>query len=148
MLLGATPVFSALMQGVATVAAAGFVAFTWRRNLPLSIRAASLVSATLIAVPLALFYDLVLAGLAAAWLLRAEGKYVLGDWGRLALAGLYALSLNPREIAADWHLPVGPFIAVALAGLVATVVLRGRLATSFAIGGQVPERRVPHRLLG
>ena len=95
MLLGVTPAISGLVQGVATVAGAGFVAFAWHRNMPLPIRAASLISATLVSVPLALFYDLVLAGLAAAWLLRAEGNYALGEGGRLALAGLYILCLNP-----------------------------------------------------
>jgi Glycosyltransferase family 87 len=137
MLLGASPGFSVLVQGVASVAAAAFVAFVWRRNLPLPIRAASLVSATLVAVPLALFYDLVLAGLAAAWLLRAEGKYALGEWGKLALAGLYVLSLNPRGIATASHLPVGPFITVAFAALVAAVAFRGASAArSFGIDGQ------------
>lgn len=141
MLLGVTPTISGLVQGVATVAGAGFVAFAWRRNMPLPIRAASLISATLVSVPLALFYDLVLAGLAAAWLLRAEGKYALGEGGRLALAGLYILCLNPRGLAVVWHLPVGPFVAVALAALVATVAFRGASAkASFAIGGQAPRQ--------
>jgi hypothetical protein len=141
MLLGVTSAISGLVQGVATVAGAGFVAFAWRRNMPLPIRAASLVSATLVSVPLALFYDLVLAGLAAAWLLRAEGKYALGEGGRLALAGLYILCLNPRGLAVAWHLPVGPFVAVALAALVATVAFRGASAkASFAIGGQAPRQ--------
>ena len=96
MLLGATPAAAGVLQAAASAAAAGFVAFVWRRNLPLPIRAASLISATLVAVPMALFYDLVLAGMAGAWLLRADGKYRLPEWGKLVLAGLYILCLNPR----------------------------------------------------
>ena len=61
MLLGATGRPRRVQVG-ATLAAAGFVAGVWRRGLPLPIRAASLASATLVAVPLALFYDLVLGG--------------------------------------------------------------------------------------
>jgi len=125
MLLGATPAAAAVVQAAVSVAAAGFVAFVWNRNLPLPIRAASLVSATLVAVPLALFYDLVLAGVAGAWLLRADGNYRLPEWGRLVLAALYVLCLNPRGIAAAWHLPVGPFIALALITLTVIVALVG-----------------------
>jgi Glycosyltransferase family 87 len=141
MLLGATRTFAGIVQAIATVAAADLVAWVWRCDRPLPVRAASLASATLIAVPLALFYDLVLAGVAAAWLLRGEQKYRLREWEKLALAGLYVLSLNPRGIASYWHLPVGPFIAVAFAALVAIVAFRGRrVARNFAIGEHVPRQ--------
>jgi alpha-1,2-mannosyltransferase len=141
MLLGATRTLAGVVQVGATLAVAGIVAFVWRRGLPLPIRAASLISATLVAVPLALFYDLVLAGVAAAWLLRAEGKYGLPEWGKLALAGLYALSLNPRGIATAWHLPVGPFVAVALAALAAAIALYGNGSfASPALGEPAPRQ--------
>ena len=82
MLLGATGTLAAIAQAGATVAAAGFVAWVWRRGLPLPIRAASLVSATLVAVPLALFYDLVVAGIASAWLLRGRRNIVYRNGGK------------------------------------------------------------------
>jgi len=91
----------------------------------LPVRAASLVAATLVAVPLALFYDLLLAGVAGAWLLRGEGAYRLPEWGKLALAGLFVLSLNPRGIAAAWHVPVGTLLTILLAVIVAIVAFRG-----------------------
>lgn len=125
MLLGATRTLAYIVQTGASLAAAGVVAWVWGRGLPLPIRAASLVAATLVAVPLALFYDLVLAGVAAAWLLRGSGRYRLAEWEKLGLVGLYVLSLNPRGIAADWHLPVGPLIATALMALVGAIALRG-----------------------
>lgn len=124
MLVGANQTLASILQTGTTLAVAALVARVWRRALPLPIRAASLVSATLVAVPLALFYDLVLAGLAAAWLLRGEGDHRLPEWGKLALVCLYVLSLNPRGIAAAWHLPLGPFIAVALMALTAAIAFR------------------------
>jgi alpha-1,2-mannosyltransferase len=137
MLLGATGTLAGIVQAGATVAAAGFVAWVWRRGLPLPIRAASLVSATLVAVPLALFYDLVLAGIASAWLLRGEAKYCLPEWGKVALAALYVLSLNPRGIAAHLHFPAGPLIPVALTAVVATIAFRGRrMVKGYEPGGQ------------
>jgi alpha-1,2-mannosyltransferase len=113
------------IQIAGTLAAAGFVAWVWCRDLPLPIRAASLAAATLVAVPLALFYDLVLAGVAGAWLLRAEGRHRLPEWSGWALAGLYVLSLNPRGMSNAWHLPLGSLIALGFAALVATAALRG-----------------------
>jgi alpha-1,2-mannosyltransferase len=141
MLLGATRTLAGIVQAGAAVLAAGLVAWVWRRGLSLPLRAASAVSATLVAVPLALFYDLVLAGIAGAWLLRSDGKYRLREWEKAALAGLYVLSLNPRGIAANWHLPVGPLIAATFVTLVATVALRDKLAArTFAIGGPAPRQ--------
>jgi alpha-1,2-mannosyltransferase len=124
MLVGGSRTVAGFFQAGATLAAASVVAWVWRRALPLPIRAASLASATLVAVPLALFYDLVLAGIAAAWLVRGRGFYRLPEWGKLLLAGLCALSLNPRGIATAWHLPVGPFIAVALMALTISIASR------------------------
>ena len=141
MLLGADRTLAAIVQSAATLAAAGLVAWVWRRDLPLPARAASLVSATLVAVPLALFYDLVLAGVAGAWLLRGEGKCAVPEWGKLVLAGLYVLSLNPRGIAMAWHLPVGPLIALALVALVATIALRGESAVQTRAVGRRPMLR-------
>ncbi|HUC11004.1 MAG TPA: hypothetical protein VL985_11355 [Stellaceae bacterium] len=75
----------------------------WRRDLPLPIHAASLIEATLVAAPLALFYDLVLAGVAVAlavvaWLLRADGGYRLPQPAKPILAVLYVLT----SIRASW----------------------------------------------
>ena len=86
-------------------------------------RAASLASATLVAVPLTLFYDLVLGGVAAAWLLRAGGEYRLPKWGNPILAALYVLCLSPRSMATASHLPIGSFVALGLVILTATVAL-------------------------
>jgi hypothetical protein len=128
MMWGAAPRAAAIVQMFATLIAAGFVACVWRRNLPLPIRAASLASATLAAVPLALFYDLVLGGIAAAWLLRAKGEYRLPEWGKPILAALYVLCLSPRAMSAASHLPIGSFVALALVILTAAVAL-GRRGT-------------------
>ncbi|HTV44373.1 MAG TPA: glycosyltransferase family 87 protein [Stellaceae bacterium] len=140
-LLGAAPSVAYAVQAGATLAAAGFVAWVWSRNRPLPLRAASLAAATLIAVPLALFYDLLLAGVAAAWLLRSDGKCRLPEWGGMVLAALYVLSLNPRGIAAASHLPIGPLIPAALVALVAAMAVRDRTtSTTGASASSVPRR--------
>jgi alpha-1,2-mannosyltransferase len=126
--LGGSPALGYTMQAAAIVAAGTFVAYVWRRDFPLPIRAASLVSATLVAAPLAMFYDLVLAEVAALWLLRNNGDNRLAEWEKVALAGLFVLSLTPRTMAEFSHLPIGPFIATALAVLVSLRVFRYGLA--------------------
>lgn len=141
LLLGAGPGTAAILQAISCAAAAIFVAFVWHQNLPLAIRAASLISATLVAVPLALFYDLVLAGVAGAWLLRADGEFILHEWQKWLMAGLFVLCLNPRGIATDWHLPVGPFIALALTTLTGTIALRRQGTPPRQLDQQINETR-------
>jgi hypothetical protein len=125
-LLGGALTTGYAVQGVATLAAAVVVGIVWRRELPLPVRAATLISATIVAVPLALFYDLVLAAVAGAWLLRAAAPQRLPQWAELVLAGLYVLTLNPRNIAGILSVPVGPLVALTFAVLVGVVALRGR----------------------
>ncbi|MFZ3234583.1 MAG: glycosyltransferase family 87 protein [Stellaceae bacterium] len=125
-LLGGSLAASYIAQGVTTLAAAMVVAIVWRRELPLPVRAATLIAATLVAVPLALFYDLVLAAVAGAWLLRIRAPQRLPEWVEMALAGLYVLTLNPRNIGGALSVPVGSLIALTFAVLVAAIALRGQ----------------------
>jgi alpha-1,2-mannosyltransferase len=122
-LLGGSPHLAYALQLAATTTAAALVAIVWRRQPPLPIRAAMLASATLVAVPLALVYDLMLAGVAGLWLLRAEGEYRLPEWGKWTLLGLFVLTLNPRGVAEHWGLPLGSLITLTLFALVALIAL-------------------------
>jgi alpha-1,2-mannosyltransferase len=122
--LGGEPEIASALQLAAIAAAALLVGLVWGRRLPLPIRGATLASAALVAAPLALFYDLMLAGVASIWLLRAGQRDHLGDGEKLALGALFMLSLIPRRLAELSHLPIGPMIALALAGLVAATALR------------------------
>ncbi len=122
--LGVQPEIAGALQLGAIAAAAILVGLVWGRRLPLAIRAATLASAALVAAPLALFYDLMLAGVAGIWLLRPELRDHLSDGEKLALVALFMLSLIPRRLAELSHLPIGPMIALSLGGLVAGVALR------------------------
>jgi hypothetical protein len=124
--LGGAQNLAYAMQAAASLSAAALVALVWQRNLPLPVRAATLASAALVAAPLALFYDLMLGAVAALWLLRGDGGHLLSDWEKIALIGLFVLSLSPRSLGEFSHLPIGSFIALALTGLVAVQVLRQR----------------------
>jgi hypothetical protein len=124
LLLGGKPAAAYAVQAAAALSAAVLVAVVWRRRGSLPVRAAVLAAATLVAVPLAIFYDLMLASIAGLWLLRADGESGLPVWVKWTLAGLYALSLNPRALAETWHLPAGLLASLALIVVVAVVARR------------------------
>jgi hypothetical protein len=127
LLAGGTPNAAYMAQAAATLGAGLLVAFVWRRGLPLPIRAATLAAATLVAVPVALIYDLMLAAVAAAWLVRDPAG--LAGWERVALAALFVLSMTPPGLAEAWHIPVGPIVALALLVLIAARALGALLST-------------------
>jgi alpha-1,2-mannosyltransferase len=57
-----------LVQGIAAMGVAGTVAWVWRHDQPLALRASVLVAGTFLATPYALEYDLAILGIAFAWL--------------------------------------------------------------------------------
>jgi hypothetical protein len=102
------------LQAAASLGAAWVVVVVWRRRLSLPTRAATLVSAALVAAPLALLYDLMLGTIAAAWLIRDRNSPAAASWEKIALAALFLLVLDGRGLAERWRLPVFPLAAIAL----------------------------------
>lgn len=100
------------VQAVASLLAAGAVIAVWRRNLALPTRAAVLAAGTLVALPLALMYDLMLGAIAGAWLVRADASGY-----KIPLALLFVLLLPARSIADAWHVPMFPLVTIALFAL-------------------------------
>jgi alpha-1,2-mannosyltransferase len=105
------------VQAVATCAAIVLVGWVWWRDLSLEIRAAALAAATLIAVPLAIFYDLMLAAIAGAWLCRPTQPLPTGQ--RLLFAVGYVLLLNSTQFSEMTRIPFGLLAIVALIACVA-----------------------------
>ena len=120
LLTGGSPNTAYVAQAAATLAAGLLVAIVWRRGLPLPIRAATLAAATLVAIPVALVYDLMLAAVAAAWLVRYPAG--LAGWEKVVLAALFVLSMVPPGLAEASHFPAGPIVALSLLVLVAARV--------------------------
>jgi alpha-1,2-mannosyltransferase len=125
--LGAGPALAWAVQAAASLAAVAFVARVWRRGGPLPVRGAALAAATLVAVPVALMYDLMLAAVAILWLVRAGRETGMPPAEKLALLGVLAgfafgmLLLaagrqNPTGIAA---VPILPLAVLTLAAIVA-----------------------------
>lgn len=141
--MGGTPGIGYAVQAVATLAAIALVALVWARRLPLPIRAAALVSATLVAIPVALFYDLVLATIAVAWLYRSDTG-ISPTW-RTVLAGLFAASVYPASIFDVIPLPISPLIALGMVAVVASHAWREMMCRGPAGGERDPARLEPAR---
>jgi hypothetical protein len=93
------------------------VAWVWRRGASPAVRNAVLASATLVAVPLALLYDLMLATVAACWLLRDREHDA--PWEKTALATLYVVLFDSRHLSETTLLPVNTIAALGLFALAA-----------------------------
>jgi len=123
-LLGLSIGHARLVQLVATSCCVLLVAWVWgsRRSLP--VRSAALVAGTLVAVPYALLYDLMLAAIGGAWLIRAARVSSVTTWEVPALAVIFILPLFAFQASLFFHLPLAP---LAGAGLVLVTAIRAWL---------------------
>lgn len=140
LVLGGSPALAYAVQGGAALLCAALVAVVWRRGASLPSRAAVLAAATIVAIPVVLFYDLVLGAVAGAWLVRAGRESGFLPWQKLLLAMLYLTPLVARSVATSWHFALGPVAALALLALAAAAAWREIAERS---GPQPARRRVP-----
>ena len=104
-LVGFEPTAAYAVQGAATVFSMAAVFVVWQRRLSLPIRAATLLAATVTAIPLILFYDLTLVGIAVAWLVRDSGRTTVTE--KLLIGGVFALAVLVRTVTEAASLPLG-----------------------------------------
>jgi hypothetical protein len=95
-------------------AAAVCVALVWRRG-SVDVRNAVLAASVLIAAPFALFYDLILCSLAAAWLVRAarRSEFLPGE-APILLGLMVATLLAAARFVSATHVPTGALVGPAL----------------------------------
>jgi hypothetical protein len=120
LLLGAPKSAAYAVQGAVTVIVCSIVAWIWARNASLPVRSASLITATLLSVPLALIYDMLPVAVAMAWLYRASqnGGWLGGE--KLILGGVICIALVSLWIGLFVHVPLGPIAPALLLGLCIT----------------------------
>jgi hypothetical protein len=117
-LMGVPTTIAYAVQGLGSIAAIALVAVVWRGNYSLAIRAATLAAATLIAVPVALVYDFLLAGIAMAWLIRAGSESGFLPWEKTTLAAVFVVPLLSRNFGTATHLPLAQIALIALLALI------------------------------
>lgn len=118
-LMGVPSTIAYAVQGLGSLAAIALVAVVWRCNLSLPVRAAALAAATLVAVPVALVYDFLLAGIAMAWLIRAGSERGFLPWEKITLAAAFIVPLLSRNFGTATHVPLAQLALIALLALIA-----------------------------
>ncbi len=116
-LAGLPPQSAYALQSVSTLLMVGVTALIWRSAASQPVRAAALLAATLLAVPLALLYDRLLALVAIAWLVRQARQSGFLPWEKLVLLAIYPAALLVWLAGHAWHVPLGPLISLAMLAL-------------------------------
>jgi alpha-1,2-mannosyltransferase len=116
-MIGFNSEYAYAFQSIATVMMAGLVAIIWRRGTHRAIRGASLLVATLLAVPLALIYDMLLALVAVGWLVREAREHGFLPWEKIVMLATYPMSLMIWTAATVYHIPLGPLITLTILSL-------------------------------
>jgi alpha-1,2-mannosyltransferase len=116
MLLGAPGLVAGALQAAVTLLALCAVVFIWIRG-GAHMKAAALAAGTLVVIPFALFYDLMLATVAGAWIVRAGRStgFLAGEATLLALC--VGVDLLAYPLGKTTGLPLGAVIAPILLGL-------------------------------
>ena len=132
------------LQAVAVAGAAAAVGWAWRGRVPFAAGAAVLLAAIPIAAPVGMFYDLVLTGVAAAWLVRDGGERGFPPWQRCGLAVLFVAPLLSGNLGPG-QIGVPPAAAALGFGLALRQAAVGRRAVADgpASAGQVSSSSMP-----
>jgi hypothetical protein len=111
------PTAYALQSALALLLAAS-LAWLWHSDAAFDLKAAALATASLLATPYVLDYDLVVLAVAIAFFARHGLKHGFGDFEISLLAVAWIVPLLSRAVAAATGLPLGLIVLLALYGLV------------------------------
>jgi alpha-1,2-mannosyltransferase len=133
-LLGSSIGLAYALQAVVGVGALWITVSAWRRSVDPDLRNAVLVSASTLATPFILDYDLMLLALPIAWLLARGLRQGFLPWEKITVAFLCILPLSARMIAYWTDVALSPLAETALLALLVTRIR----AESGALGRAPP----------
>jgi alpha-1,2-mannosyltransferase len=113
-LAGGTVAVAYAAQIAVGLVATAIVIWVWWREADLETRSASLIAATLLTVPVILLYDLTLAGIAMAWLIRSNRQGNGLPLQKASFAAIFLIALVMRSIGSSYQVPLGPIPALML----------------------------------
>jgi hypothetical protein len=102
------------VQALVTGGMGLLIALIWKFERRQSVRAASLLAATLLAVPMALLYDKLLLLVAIGWLVREGRRRDFLPWEKTVLMAAWPASLVTWIVGSVWHVPLGPLVSLAV----------------------------------
>ena len=122
-LVGGPVAVAYAVQGAAMLFAAALVFTVWRYRLSLPIRAATLAAASVVAAPVAIFYDLMLGTIAACWLMHDE-NHPISPIEKTFFTAMTLLLFDVRHLGEAWHLPIAATASIGLLAITASRALR------------------------
>ncbi len=124
--IGFTRETAIVTQAGVMLLAAASVALVWRpaARAPLPVRAATLLAATPLAVPVLMFYDLMLVFVALLWLSRVPPAEAPGAWRAAVTAVVFLAPLLAGNLSSEIPWPVAFAIASLAFGLTLAVTWR------------------------
>jgi alpha-1,2-mannosyltransferase len=111
------------LQGLVTGAVLVACLWIWRGRASYRLKAAALLTGTLLSTPYVLDYDLIVLGMALAFLVAHGLERGFHAWEKPVLALAWIAPLVARSLAAVTYLPLGFF---ALAAVFIVIVVRAR----------------------
>lgn len=110
---GGTVEMAYAAQGLFALVAAMAVAWAWKQKTDIRLQGAALVTASLLATPYILDYDLVALALPVAWLAACGMEKGFRPWEKTLLMAVFLLPLLSRSLGM-LYLPPGPFVMMLL----------------------------------
>jgi alpha-1,2-mannosyltransferase len=107
-----------VFQGIISVSAVVAVIWIWRSNRSHALKAATMVTATLLATPYIFDYDLVVLGLPIAWLFVEGRRRGFLPWEKFVLAATWLIPGYARFGARETHLTIAPLVMITLMMLI------------------------------
>ena len=123
------PTAYALQSALALLLAAS-LAWLWHSDAAFDLKAAALATASLLATPYVLDYDLVVLAVAIAFFARHGLQQGFGDFEISLLALAWIVPLLSRGLAAATGIPLGLIVLLALYGLVLRRAVLGQIVAS------------------
>jgi hypothetical protein len=123
--------FAYAAQIALAVTLAATLAWLWRSDAAFELKAAALAAASLLATPYVLDYDLVVAGLAIAYLARLGLASGFRNFEISALAAAWIVPLFSRGVAQITAIPLGLVVLLLLYALIVRRALQDRAPATF-----------------
>lgn len=133
-MLGASMTTAYVAQGVLSLTMLGLAGWTAFRYRPTGLALGALtISATVLATPFLLDYDLLVTALPLGWLVLTGAKHGFRNWEKLLLLMVFLLPLAARKLALVAHLPMAPLLLL----IVFAFVIR-RIRTAETVPAAMP----------
>ena len=120
------------IQGALALTLATSLGWLWQSRTAFELKAAALATASLLATPYVLDYDLVVLAIAIAYLVRYGLIYGFRDYEISLLAAAWIMPLLSRSVTASTGVPLGLIVMLALYTLILWRAARDHARSSFA----------------